>query len=173
MREADSIAYGGRPITWGKKQADALHGTAVTGAQASREGFPEITSGSCRPQQGLVATCSDSSNELKPKKRRASGIGAGGRTSDALGSNALAGGGPCLPDGGNAHRFHFQRGGRTPSRHKPTRPKLSCEQTIRSRGVSKQRLNFAASGRPRMRCQDFKPDLGNSAVRHYGGPPKT
>jgi hypothetical protein len=50
-------------MTWRKKQADALHGTAVTGAQASREGFTEITSGWSRPQQGLVATCRDSSNE--------------------------------------------------------------------------------------------------------------
>jgi len=33
-------------MTWRKKQADALHGTAVTGAQALREGFTEITSGS-------------------------------------------------------------------------------------------------------------------------------
>ena len=49
--------------SWRKKQADALHGTAVTGAQALREGFVEITSGSSRQQQGLVATCRDSSNE--------------------------------------------------------------------------------------------------------------
>ena len=52
-------------MTWRKKQADALHGTAVTGAQARREGFAEITSGWSRPQQGLVATCRDSSNEAK------------------------------------------------------------------------------------------------------------
>jgi hypothetical protein len=50
-------------MTWRKKQADALHGTAVTGAQALREGFAEITSGRSHPQQGLVATCRDSSNE--------------------------------------------------------------------------------------------------------------
>jgi hypothetical protein len=50
-------------MTWRKKQADALHGTAVTGAQALREGFTEITSGRSRQQQGLVATCGDSSNE--------------------------------------------------------------------------------------------------------------
>jgi hypothetical protein len=54
-------------MTWRKKQADALHGTAVTGAQAPREGFAEITSGWSRPQQGLVATCRDSSNEAKAK----------------------------------------------------------------------------------------------------------
>jgi hypothetical protein len=54
-------------MTWRKKQADALHGTAVTGAQAPREGFAEITSGWSRPQPGLVATCRDSSNEAKAK----------------------------------------------------------------------------------------------------------
>jgi hypothetical protein len=50
-------------MTWRKKQAGALRGTAVTGAQARREGFTEITSGRSRQQQGLVATCRDSSNE--------------------------------------------------------------------------------------------------------------
>jgi len=50
-------------MTWRKKQAGTLHGTAVTGAQALREGFTEITSGRSRQQQGLVATCRDSSNE--------------------------------------------------------------------------------------------------------------
>ena len=52
-------------MTWRKKQAGALHGIAVTGAQARREGFTEITSGRSRPQQGLVATCNDSSNEAE------------------------------------------------------------------------------------------------------------
>jgi hypothetical protein len=37
--------------------------TAVTGAQATREGFTEITSGRSRGQQRLGATCIDSSNE--------------------------------------------------------------------------------------------------------------
>jgi hypothetical protein len=50
-------------MTWGKKQADALRGTAVAGAQAPKEGFTEITSGKSHWQQGLVATCRDSSNE--------------------------------------------------------------------------------------------------------------
>jgi len=58
-----SIVYGGRPMTWRKKQADALRGTAVAGAQALREGFTEITSGKSRRQRGLVATCRDSTNE--------------------------------------------------------------------------------------------------------------
>jgi len=56
-------------MTWRKKHADALHGTAVTGAQARREGFTEITSGRSRQQQGLVATCRDSSNEVTNRRR--------------------------------------------------------------------------------------------------------
>jgi len=60
-----SIVNGGRPLTWRKKQARALRGTAVAGAQALREGFTEITSGRSRRQQGLVATCRDSSNEAQ------------------------------------------------------------------------------------------------------------
>jgi len=50
-------------MTWRKKQACALRETAVAEAQAPREGFTEITSGRSRWQQGLVATCRDSSNE--------------------------------------------------------------------------------------------------------------
>ena len=66
---------------WGKKEKadlDSVRGkaddveeetgkctprTAVTGAQATREGFTEITSGKSRRQQRLVATCRDDSNE--------------------------------------------------------------------------------------------------------------
>ena len=67
--------------------------------------------------------------------------------------------------------FHFQRGGRTQSRPKPTHElELSYEQTIRSRGVCapalKPRGEWEGS---RTKCQGFKPDLGNSAVRHYRG----
>jgi hypothetical protein len=67
--------------------------------------------------------------------------------------------------------FHFQRGGRTQSRHQPTHElELSYEQTIRSRGVCapalKPRGDWEGS---RTKCQGFKPDLGNSAVRHYRG----
>ena len=68
-------------------------------------------------------------------------------------------------------RFHFQRGRRTQSRPKPTHElELSYEQTIRSRGVCapalKPRGEWEGS---RTKCQGFKPDLGNSAVRHYRG----
>jgi hypothetical protein len=66
MREADLDSVRGKaPMTWRKKQAVALRGTAVTGAQAPKEGFTEITSGRSRGPQGLVATCRDSSNEAQ------------------------------------------------------------------------------------------------------------
>ena len=66
---------------------------------------------------------------------------------------------------------HRQRGGRTQSRHKPTHElALSCEQTIRSRGVCEPALEPRCEWEgSRTRGQDFKPDLGNSAVRHYRG----
>ena len=45
-----------------KKQVKALGGTVGAGDQASGERFAEIESGKSREQQGLVATCKDSSN---------------------------------------------------------------------------------------------------------------
>jgi hypothetical protein len=64
-READPITLWGRPMTLRKNQASALSGTAGLWAQASEERFAEITSGRSQWQQGLVATCKDSSNEVK------------------------------------------------------------------------------------------------------------
>ena len=47
---------------------------------------------------------------------------------------------------------------------------LSCEQTIRSRGVCVPALEPRGEWEgSRTSSQDFKPDLGNSAVRHYRG----
>jgi hypothetical protein len=47
---------------------------------------------------------------------------------------------------------------------------LSREQTIRTRGVCEPALEPRGEWKgSRTRCQDFKPDLGNSAVRHYRG----
>ena len=41
---------------------------------------------------------------------------------------------------------------------------------MRSRGVCEPALEPRCEGEgSRTRCQDFKPDLGNSAVRHYRG----
>jgi len=51
---------------------------------------------------------------------------------------------------------------------------LSCEQTIRSWGVCEPALEAGGEWKgSRTRCQDFKPDLRNSAVRHYRGPRNT
>jgi len=69
-READPVDSRGRPMTQGKKQANAPCGTAGVRGQASREGFAEITSGRSHSQQGLATTCEDSSNEVEPKERR-------------------------------------------------------------------------------------------------------
>ena len=43
--------------------------TAGIGAQAPKEGFTETTSGRSRRQQGLGATCKDSSNEGNNRRR--------------------------------------------------------------------------------------------------------
>jgi len=43
--------------------------TVGIGVQASQERFSEITSGRTRWQQGLVATCEDSSAETKSRRR--------------------------------------------------------------------------------------------------------
>jgi putative transposase len=44
------------------------------------------------------------------------------------------------------------------------------EQTIRTRGVCEPALEPCGEWKgSRTRCQGFKPDLGNSAVRHYRG----
>jgi len=55
----------GRPLTQMKKQVNAVCGTAGVRDQASKERFSEITSGRTRWQQGLGATCPDSSHEAK------------------------------------------------------------------------------------------------------------
>jgi hypothetical protein len=56
-------------MTRRKKQVNALRGTAVAWDQASEERFSEITSGTSRWQQGLIATCKDSSNEAQGRRR--------------------------------------------------------------------------------------------------------
>jgi len=96
------------------------------------------------------------------------------------GSNVFAGGGSRLPDRGNTNIrqrdsgywwVHFQRGGRTLSRDKPTHAmELSCEQTMGSWAVCEPALEPLCEWEGlRTRCQDFKPDLGNSAVEHDQG----
>jgi hypothetical protein len=63
--EADLLTSQGRPTTQKKKQVQAFCGTTVVRDQTSKERFTEITSGRSRWQQGLVATCQDSSHEAE------------------------------------------------------------------------------------------------------------
>jgi hypothetical protein len=56
-------------MTRRKKQARALRGTAGIWTLVSKERFAEITSGTSWWQQGLVATCADSSNEANCRSR--------------------------------------------------------------------------------------------------------
>jgi hypothetical protein len=49
--------------------------TAGVGDPASKNRLLEITSGSCRGQQGLVTTCKDSPNEAKSRRREPNGSG--------------------------------------------------------------------------------------------------
>ena len=44
--------------------------TAGVGDPASKDRLSELTSGSCRGQQGLVTTCKDSPNEANHRRRR-------------------------------------------------------------------------------------------------------
>jgi hypothetical protein len=69
LRKPTRFLLGGRPMPQRKKQVKALCGTAGVWDQASKERFTEITSGRTRWQQGLGATCQDSSNEAKNRRR--------------------------------------------------------------------------------------------------------
>jgi hypothetical protein len=69
-------------------------------------------------------------------------------------------------------RFHFFSAvvGHRADRSRTHEMELSWEQTIRSRGVCEPALEPRGEWEGvRTKCQDFKPDLGNSAVRHYRG----
>lgn len=50
-------------------------GTTGVGVQASEEGFAETTSGRCRSQQGLTATCKDLPHKAyKPRRWEGTGL---------------------------------------------------------------------------------------------------
>jgi hypothetical protein len=74
---SSGIAAGSRP-TFPVGKADgtveetgaSTRCTAGVGDPASKNRLLEITSGSCRGQQGLVTTCKDSPNEAKSRRRR-------------------------------------------------------------------------------------------------------
>src|SRR6516162_10000120 len=71
------IDAGSRPhLRWGKAD-DAVEETGASTRctagerdPASKDGLSEITSGSCREQQGLGTTCKDSRNEAKCRRKR-------------------------------------------------------------------------------------------------------
>ena len=67
--------------------------------------------------------------------------------------------------------YQGQRGARAQNRDKPTQEMvLSCEQTFRGRGVCEPALEPRSGWEgAQTKCQDFKPDLGNPAVRNYRG----
>ena len=62
-RKADLDSVRGKADDAEEETGTCTPRTAVTGAQATSEGFTETTSGWSRRQQRLVATCRDSSNE--------------------------------------------------------------------------------------------------------------
>jgi hypothetical protein len=74
---SSGIAAGSRPtFPLGKaddiveETGESTRCTAGVGDPASKNRLLEITSGSCRGQQGLVTTCKDSPNEAKSRRRR-------------------------------------------------------------------------------------------------------
>jgi hypothetical protein len=76
LREADLYSPLGKADVVGEVTGKSTLQAVVVGARASWEGLAEITSGRTRWQQGLVATCEDSSNEAMPKEGRVRGFGA-------------------------------------------------------------------------------------------------
>ena len=70
----------------GEEPGKRTQQTAGAWARASGEGFAEITSGRSRWQQGLVATCTDSSTEVTSRRRgEPRGIGECARRSEDRG----------------------------------------------------------------------------------------
>jgi hypothetical protein len=68
-READQISFLGRPKALGKNQAEALNETRRGTGSGITGRIRRITSGRTRGQQGLVATCKDSLNEVNNQSR--------------------------------------------------------------------------------------------------------
>src|SRR3974377_2636596 len=87
---SSGIAAGSRPtFPLGKaddiveETGESTRCTAGVGDPAPKNRLLEITSGSCRRQQGLVTTCMDSPNEAKSRRRREpNGSGGGACTSE-------------------------------------------------------------------------------------------
>src|SRR5215471_16573888 len=74
---SSGVTAGSRPIFPLGKADDTVEETGAStrctagvGDPASKNRLLEITSGSCRGQQGLVTTCKDSPNKAKSRRRR-------------------------------------------------------------------------------------------------------
>ena len=158
-------------------------GLAGVQAQASQDGFAEITSGRTRGQQGLVATCKDSLNEVNNQRRgEPNGFGEWVGKSDDRGVMSLqetmhVSLMKVTPTSGKAAlgTWWFLRQARawldkTEHINRGQGQGRRYEQTLRRRGVRAPALE------PRdeeegswTKYQGFKPDLRNSVVRHYRG----
>jgi len=167
-------------MTRRKKQVNALRGTAGAWDQATEERFSEITSGTCRWQQGMIATCKDSSNEAKGRRRgEPEGMGAWVRKSDDRGVTSsketehvspmqvtpAMGKGTLDP-----WWFHRPRGARTQRRDKPTcERELGSGQTTEHGAYANQRLNLAKLGRPRAEMPGFRTGPGKTGCPGLSG----
>jgi hypothetical protein len=69
-READPNHSMGKADDTVEETGASTRCTAGVRDPASKERLSEITSGSCRGQQGLVTTCKDSPNEAKSRRKR-------------------------------------------------------------------------------------------------------
>lgn len=119
-------------VAWEGTVTSTMRGTG-TQAQASREGFAEITSGRTISQQGLTATCKDLLNEAEAEGGRRVLVWRMSPYERRRRGNAFRGGARHYPENGNAELG--QRG----SRHSaaPGRPRtLSREQPIHEVGAN-------------------------------------
>ena len=69
-RKADPTLDMGKADGAVEETGASTRSTAGVWGPASKKRFLELTSGSCRGQQGLVTTCKDSSNEARNRRRR-------------------------------------------------------------------------------------------------------
>jgi len=158
--------------------------TAGVGDPASKNRLLEITSGSCRGQQGLVTTCKDSPNEAKkPKEERAQRERRMSLYERRRRSNVLSGDGSRLPNGGNTRvgqrgsghlaAFSVCLGGRLDKTgtHANDGPRGEAVGKPSVAGVyTNQRLNLSKPWEgTRRTCQGLEPDPGNLAVRDFRG----
>ncbi len=91
----------GKANVLGEATGACTLGAAGVGVQTRGEGLAEITSGRACAQQGLAATCKDHPREAMPKLGGGQQVWRMSRYERRRRGNALPGGSPCLPRGGN------------------------------------------------------------------------